>query len=87
MSRHNPDVYPDHFPTEEIPTVNPHTKPRWSYILLAVSALALLVESVAPLWLPEPWVFPVVETVAAIAAVVGLIEGGLAVQKARHRHE
>jgi len=66
------------YPTEEIAPVRhfPRSGP-WCYLLIAVSALMLLTEVLAPVWLPEHLILPVVETVAAVAAVVGLIAGSL----------
>ena len=84
MSHFNPDVYPDEYPTEELPPILTRAPQTWlCYLLLVASAAVLLAETLGPIWLPEHLVLPVVETVAALAAVVGLIEGALIVKRAR----
>ena len=49
------------------------------YVLLAVSALVLLAQGLAPIWLPDPVGGQVVSSAGVVTGVVGLIAGGLGV--------
>ena len=49
------------------------------YILLGMSALTLAASLLAPIWFSEIVAAQVTDTVSAIAAVVGLVAGGLGV--------
>jgi len=78
----NPDQQPPEPPT--LPPVAPSADPERVrtivyYVLLGLSAISLLVEALAPIYLGEHTALIAVETIAALMSVAGLIAGALGV--------
>jgi len=61
------------------PAISEKTRHVFYYILVALSALTLLTETLAPVYLGQERALVAIETVAALMSVIGMIAGGLGV--------
>lgn len=66
-------------PTPSAPAVPERVRTVAYFLLLAGSAVVLLAQGLAPIWLAEPVAGQVVQSAGVVAAVLGLIAGGLGV--------
>lgn len=66
-------------PAPTVPEVPPRVRTIAYFLLLAASALVLLAQGLAPIWLEDDPATRVVASAGVVSGVLGLIGGGLGV--------